>query len=221
VSALVCAEAGDLCRDRHPRPSKRSKAPQKCRTEPLPFFPQWDGVYCLVPCTPSPYAVQNLENKGSNFSLRARSLSLRELHAKSREHGSYGWHVGARGPFWNWRRSKSAAQGCFGGSAFAARPRSRAVAWVRLSKTDYYRVDNIFLFRLSNLKHSVKPRNRRGRSRRGETRKGASLGSIRNTSREIPRPAGESAGLRDDALDPGLICSSEEESALAADWILG
>jgi hypothetical protein len=45
-------------------------------------------IYCLVPGTPLPYRVQNLENKGSNFSLFARSLSLQDLHAKSREHGS-------------------------------------------------------------------------------------------------------------------------------------
>ena len=34
--------------------------------------------------------MQNLENKRSNLRLCARSLSLQDLHAKSREHGSYG-----------------------------------------------------------------------------------------------------------------------------------
>jgi hypothetical protein len=47
--------------------------------------------------TPPPCAVQNLENKRSKFRLCARSLSLQELHAKSREHGSYGWGVEGRG----------------------------------------------------------------------------------------------------------------------------
>jgi len=39
-------------------------------------------------------------------------------------------------------------------------------------------------------------------SRRGTRKVGARLGSARNTSREIPRLAGESAGLRDDVLGP-------------------
>ena len=38
---------------------------------------------------PSPLGLQNLENKRLKFSLCARSLSLQDLHAKSREHGSY------------------------------------------------------------------------------------------------------------------------------------
>jgi len=60
------------------------------------FSPQWDGVYCLVP-GPPPCPVQNIENKGLNLRLCARSLSLPELRAKSREHGSYGWPgVGSR-----------------------------------------------------------------------------------------------------------------------------
>jgi hypothetical protein len=46
---------------------------------------------------PLPVRVQNLENKGFIFSLCARSLSFKELHAKSREHGSYGC---CAVPFW-------------------------------------------------------------------------------------------------------------------------
>ncbi len=48
-------------------------------------------VYCLTLGTPSPRLdSQNIENKQFNLRLCARSLSLQELHAKSREHGSYG-----------------------------------------------------------------------------------------------------------------------------------
>ena len=46
---------------------------------------------------PSPLLLQNLENKQVILRLRARSLSLKDLHAKSREHGSYGCEVF---PFW-------------------------------------------------------------------------------------------------------------------------
>jgi hypothetical protein len=52
--------------------------------------PFWNEVYCLVLGTPLPCRVQNLENKRVKLSLCARSLSLQELHAKSRQHGSYG-----------------------------------------------------------------------------------------------------------------------------------
>src|SRR5271165_378021 len=45
-------------------------------------------VWYRVP--PSPCRLQNLENKGLESRLWARSLSLRELRAKSREHRGYG-----------------------------------------------------------------------------------------------------------------------------------
>jgi hypothetical protein len=45
-------------------------------------------VHCLVPVPPSPYHVQNLESRGLKFRVCARSLSFKELHAKSREHES-------------------------------------------------------------------------------------------------------------------------------------
>jgi hypothetical protein len=41
--------------------------------------------------------VQNPENRGVKIRLYARSLSFKDLHAKSREHGSY---EGSRVPFW-------------------------------------------------------------------------------------------------------------------------
>jgi hypothetical protein len=47
---------------------------------------------------PPPLSVQNLENKRSILRLCARSLRLQELHAKSREHGSY---AEVEVPFWN------------------------------------------------------------------------------------------------------------------------
>jgi hypothetical protein len=40
--------------------------------------------------TPLPLCLQNLENNGFVLRLCARSLSLQDLQAKSREHGSYG-----------------------------------------------------------------------------------------------------------------------------------
>jgi hypothetical protein len=46
--------------------------------------------YCLVWVPPSPCRAQNLENRDLSFRLPARSLSLQELCAKSRDHGSYG-----------------------------------------------------------------------------------------------------------------------------------
>jgi hypothetical protein len=51
-------------------------------------------VWYWVPL--SPCRLQNLENKGLKLSLCARSLSLQELHAKSRQHGSYGCACRAR-----------------------------------------------------------------------------------------------------------------------------
>src|SRR5271166_1828251 len=52
-------------------------------------FPYWEfTIWYRVP--PSPFWLQNLENNGSILGLCARSLSLQELQAKSREHGSCG-----------------------------------------------------------------------------------------------------------------------------------
>jgi hypothetical protein len=51
---------------------------------------------------PLPCGVQNLENKGLLLRLCARSLGLQELHAKSREHGSYGWPSSRFGTAGNW-----------------------------------------------------------------------------------------------------------------------
>ena len=45
-----------------------------------------------------PFVLQNLEKTRVILPLCARSLSLKELHAKSREHWSYG---GRDVPFWN------------------------------------------------------------------------------------------------------------------------
>jgi|ERR1022692_2478037 hypothetical protein len=64
-------------------------------------FPLWDGGYCLVLGTPLPFRVQNIENKGFTFRLCARSLSLQELRAKSRQHRSYGGYIPGLAPFWN------------------------------------------------------------------------------------------------------------------------
>jgi hypothetical protein len=86
-------------------------------------------VWYRVP--PPPYAMQNLENKRYILRLCARSLSLQELHAKSREHGSYG---DADRP----------------GSAILGLNVDRTIAGVRLSKTGHYPVDNAIQLRLSH-----------------------------------------------------------------------
>ena len=107
--------------------------------------------------------MQNIENKRLILSLCARSLSLKELQAKSREHGSY------RGP----PRVNSSDLGPGATPDGSARcppwvPRVRhwnahgsAIAWLRLSKTSYYPGDNIVKLVLSHLKHqSTKNRKR-------------------------------------------------------------
>src|ERR1700730_2712854 len=84
--------------------------------------------YCLVLGTPSPFGLQNLENKRSLLRLCARSLSLQELRAKSREHRSY-----AGGDVLRDKGRHSRSSGL----------QVAAVAWVRLSKNEYYLVDNV------------------------------------------------------------------------------
>src|SRR5208282_3121850 len=60
----------------------------------LKRFPHRDGVYCLLFGTPLPPVIlQNPEKTRFILRLCARSLSLKELHAKSRQHGSYGWQA--------------------------------------------------------------------------------------------------------------------------------
>jgi hypothetical protein len=84
---------------------------------------------------PPPFRVQNLENKRSNLRLCTRSLSLEELHAKSREHESY-----------DGRTTRFASH--FG-------TKGRSIAWVRLSKIKNYLIDNVCCNRLSYKRHAV------------------------------------------------------------------
>jgi hypothetical protein len=102
---------------------------------------------------PPPLVVQNLENKRFILSLCARSLSLKELHAKSREHGSYSSCLaplcsglvlddGTGRKLRPWR-------GCLGAGKI---PRN---AWLELSKTGHYLVDNALWLSLSDLKDGV------------------------------------------------------------------
>jgi len=85
---------------------------------------------------PSPFCLQNLENKASNSRLYARSLSLQELRAKSREHWSY---VGATVPLWNQANLLEASI-----------HKVHGVAEVRLSKINYYLFDNVSCTRLAD-----------------------------------------------------------------------
>src|ERR1700675_1640135 len=52
------------------------------------LFPFWAEFTVWYRVPPSPYRAHNIENKRVKSSLCARSLSLQELQAKSREHGS-------------------------------------------------------------------------------------------------------------------------------------
>ena len=82
--------------------------------------------------------------------LSARSLSLQDLRAKSREHGSYGLEDV---PFWEWTASKPSA--FRPNRQYSRHPGRGEVALGRLSKTYYYLVDNILHNRLSGLKGAV------------------------------------------------------------------
>ena len=116
-------------------------APQGCPRR----FPNWE-VYCLVPVPPPPFILQNLEKTRVILPLCARSLSLKELRAKSREHWSYG---GRDVPLWNKRTS-------------LGRGSRSCAAWVRLSKIDDYLVDNVCCSRLSDLEVVVNDKTPRG-----------------------------------------------------------
>ncbi len=153
---------------RLPDPRFRGKLPELTDfADNLPF-PHWDRVYFLVLGTPPPPLIlQNLENTGFILRLCARSLSLQELQAKSREHRSYGLGGGRAVPFWNriglcpgHRRAVGSAVFAPGmlqaGSAFRVWPRpNRVTARIRLSKIDDYPVDNVSWSRLSSSRASV------------------------------------------------------------------
>jgi len=80
--------------------------------------------------------------------LCARSLSLLDLHAKSREHGSYGWA----------RTNLSSHCGTATGSGFGTGSRSHTITQVRLSKIDDYLVDNVFVidYRIWVMRSTIK-----------------------------------------------------------------
>ena len=124
---------------------KRGESPQSHRRKlswgsSVPF-PLWFGAYHLVTPPPSPCWPQNLENKRFRFLLCARSLSFKELHAKSREHGTCGWQRWLAVPFRNDRCGLCGHSGRGG-------PRAAPPA-VRLSKIEDYLADNLCYFMLS------------------------------------------------------------------------
>jgi hypothetical protein len=89
--------------------------------------------------TPSPFGLQNLENKRSRLRLWARSLSLQEFREKLENMGVAA-EVTSR----------------FGTKlAFWSRGPEAAAARVRLSKTKYYLVDNTGCTRLSDSRRAV------------------------------------------------------------------
>ena len=89
--------------------------------------------------------MQNLENKRFILPLCARSLSLKDLHAKSREHGSYGGAARTLCPVLEPGRVQHLKRGM----------ESHAIARVRLSKIGDYLPDNVSRPRLSGLGHAV------------------------------------------------------------------
>ena len=91
-------------------------------------FPQWESLLSSTGTPPPPLILQNLGNKGVILPLCARSLSLKELHAKSREHGGCADAKGVLRPI-------LAPQ-------LLRRSGSYALARVKLSKIAYYRIDN-------------------------------------------------------------------------------
>jgi hypothetical protein len=110
----------------------------------LVTFPHWDGVYCLVTGPPSLLCAQNLESKRFTFRPCARSLSLQELQAKSREHGSYGGNSEVRSSV-SERAGPGSRHRTRSGSAPFAQVRAGpgcAAARIRLSKIERYRIDN-------------------------------------------------------------------------------
>jgi len=60
------------------------------------FFPALGRVYYLVPGTPLPLLLANPQSKGLEFRVRAKSLSLKELEAKSRKRLELAWALGWR-----------------------------------------------------------------------------------------------------------------------------
>jgi hypothetical protein len=83
--------------------------------------------------TPPPLScLQNPENKGSILRLCARSLSLQELYAKSREHGGYAWGA-------TWRRSSLELPG----------------SQRQIVKEPHYPADNVLICRLSDCVNAV------------------------------------------------------------------
>ena len=103
--------------------------------------------------------MQNLENKGVILPLRARSLGLKDLHAKSREHETYGRTRLVLRPNLELARVRRSER----------RLEATAISWVRLSKIDDYLVDNVRCNRLSDLGHAVNDKGRCGTGSSGNS----------------------------------------------------
>jgi hypothetical protein len=112
----------------------------------------------LLSIVPPPSTVHNLENKGSNFPLCARSLNLEEFRQNLENMEVTAAGRRACGPFWNWDwnwtspQSATLAQGYLGACRHwegAGAPRNRLGEIVRIV---YCLVDNIVDAILSNWK---------------------------------------------------------------------
>ena len=127
----------------HRMPGRNNAGASPVSTDRLSFqavgaLPLWDRVYYMVPPPP---CLQNPENKRFILPLRARSLNFKDLHAKSREHGSYGGDDVILSPISELEQLDRGLE--------ATQP------WVRLSKIDDYLTDNEGSSILSGLGHTV------------------------------------------------------------------
>jgi hypothetical protein len=106
------------------------------------------------------YDLQNLEDKRPNLRLCARSLSLQELYARSRELEITGRRVRsvlqlrARA----WRRTESAGRMLRRVRRSERTAKEPPITWLRLSKNRHYLTDNIYNKILSDLDKAVKQR---------------------------------------------------------------
>ena len=103
-----------------------------------------------------PFIFQNLENTGFILRLYARSLSLKKLHAKSREHESYSelrWRSMAR---FGTRRRAGPSLDSRGSGWIGVVPGNAPHHLVQLSKTSYYLVGNLLRLMLSIVRLDVK-----------------------------------------------------------------
>ena|SRR5580693_4570170 len=140
--------------------------------------------YHLVPGPPSPCWLQNLVNKRFKFCPCARSLSLQELHAKSRQHGTYPWRP--------WPALPDLGLGLKG------RERAGEHQRARFSKITYYLKDNVMVIHIihferrpvnkkTGLCHAIRPNSASRQPKLGNVPAPPCPRIFRNTLNKPPR----------------------------------